>query len=71
MPWGVWAGTVRQDVEACHGVAYPAPIEEADPVVLPGERLRIEASGFVSPRAFLPVTVTWGGDSCFDGPEHS
>jgi hypothetical protein len=23
------------------------------------------------PRAFLPVTVTWGGDSCFDGPEHS
>ena len=34
MPWGVWADTVRQDVEARHGVAYPAPIEEADAIVL-------------------------------------
>jgi hypothetical protein len=48
MPWGVWADTVRQDAEACHGVAYPAPIEEADAVVLPGERHRIKASGFTS-----------------------
>jgi hypothetical protein len=34
MPWGVWADTVRQDVEARHGVAYPAPIEETDAVAL-------------------------------------
>ncbi len=34
MPWGVWADTVRQDVETRHGVAYPAPIEDADAIVL-------------------------------------
>ena len=34
MPWGVWTDTVRQDVEVCHGVAYPAPIEETDAIVL-------------------------------------
>ena len=34
MPWGIWADIVRQDVEVRHGVAYPAPIEEADAVIL-------------------------------------
>jgi hypothetical protein len=34
LAWGIWADSVRQDVEVRHGVAYPVPIEEADAVVL-------------------------------------
>jgi hypothetical protein len=34
MSWGVWADSVRQDVEARHDVAHPVPIEAADAVVL-------------------------------------